>query len=965
MEGSPRFALRIALMYAAFGAAWILLSDVVVSLLFRVPYEATLAQTLKGSVFVLTSAALIYGLVRRESVKRAQTEDSLAATRSLMTQALDSLGEAVLLVSREEGRVLACNRAAEQMFGYRRSELVGDSTEKLHVDGTHYQAYRQHIERALANGEHYQTPFKLRRRDGEIVLTEHTVTWVRDDAGEPVVAVSVIRDVTSRRLAEVERERLAAILEVTTDFVGMADSSGRTVFVNRAGRLMLAIPDGENLEGVPLRHYHPEWAAGLIEEEALPTAVAEGVWRGETAVQARDGRIVPVSQLVLAHKSEDGTVEFFSTVARDISERKRIETELQEREEWYRSLIENVSDAISVIDSAMTIVYASPSSERVFGYESESLVGRSPLELFHEEDHRALLEALQATLANPGSVHNVEARARHSDGSWRRLESVGMRPPGADRIIVISRDVTPRWEAEEALRRSREIFSTIFETIPMATGIATAREGRFLEVNQALLDLLGMDRKEVVGRTGVELEFWVEPEARQRIVDSILRGESVSGVEVQLRGRAGSRTGLFFGERVELEGDVCLLGIFYDVTERKEIEAQLFEAQKMEAIGRLAGGVAHDFNNLLTSIIGFTQLAQRQTPAEDPRRTDLDEILYAAERAASLTRQLLAFSRRDVLQRQPLELNAIITGMEDMIRRMMGEDVRVIVELDPDLHTVHADRGQIEQIVMNLAVNSRDAMPDGGRLVIQTRQVSMRPETLAAHPGVEPRAYARLCISDTGCGMDQETQDRMFEPFFTTKEPGKGTGLGLATVYGIVSQSRGFFEVHSSPDEGSAIHVFLPTGSTSLAEREAAPAAAEETLGSETIVVVEDDDTVRSLCRHVLERSGYTVLDAGGAEQALQLCRDQRMPVHLLLTDLVMPEMNGRELARAFTREHPEAGVLFMSGYADERVMRWGDLEPGVDWLQKPFTAAELTRRVREALDERKGSGGRARTRDS
>jgi len=955
MEAFSRSALRVALLYAAFGAVWILASDIVVSLVFGVPYRLTIAQTLKGFLFVAASAALIFWLVRREAVKRASTEDSLATTRSLMTQALDSLGEAVLIVSVDDGMILACNQAAVRMLGYAKDELVGSSTEKLHLDRERYETFRAEVRQAMSERDRYETPYRVKRKDGATLSTEHTVTWVRDEQAGSNLAVTVIRDVTARRLMEIERERLAAILEVTTDFVGMTDPAGRTVFVNRAGRRMMGIPESESLEGVSLREYHPEWASELVMEEAIPTAIREGVWRGETAIQARDGRIVPVSQVILAHKSDDGSVEYLSTIARDISERKLIEAELKEREQWYRSLIENVSDVITVIDPQMMIRFASSSSERVFGYAPEELVGQRALDLFHPDDHEVLSRALRRTLDRPGSIHDVEARLLHKEGSWRRVESVGMRPPGAERVIVTARDVTPRREAEEALRRSQGMLATVFETIPMATGIATAQEARFLEVNRAFLDLFGLTRQEVVGRTEYELGIWMDTDVRHRIGEAIAAGEPIDGVEVRLRGRGGPLTGLFFGERVEVGGEVCLLGIFYDTTEREQIEKQLREAQKMEAIARLAGGVAHDFNNLLTSIIGFTQLVLRDTEADDPRLPDLEEVLRSAERAAALTRQLLAFSRRDVLKPRPLDVNGIIGDMEDMIRRLMGEDVRVDTDLDPTLGTVMGDRGQIEQIVMNLVVNARDAMPDGGRLRLETRQTSLLRDEAISHPGAEVGNYARLSVCDTGLGVDEETQARMFEPFFTTKEPGKGTGLGLATVYGIVSQAGGFIDVESTIGSGTEVHIFLPTVNQQSEASDATVQVPEDTRGSETVLVAEDDEAVRSLCRNVLERRGYTVLEAGNGAEAVAVWRRHGAPVHLLITDLVMPEMNGRDLARVFAREQPEAAILFISGYADERVMGAGSDRSAIDWLQKPFTPQELARRVRQALDEGTG----------
>ena len=514
-------------------------------------------------------------------------------------------------------------------------------------------------------------------------------------------------------------------------------------------------------------------------------------------------------------------------------------------------------------------------------------------------------------------------------------------------------------EKVEAAARAREdtfkLLDVVLNSAPVGFALLD-RDLRYLRVNEALAKLNGEPAAAHIGRPVSELQSELGPDRQEMLHRVINTRESIIDVELL---RAGERRGAFerqlrasfFPVAVADEAPLGIGMFVAETTERRGLEAQLQQAQKMEAVGQLAGGIAHDFNNLLTVITSYGAMVLADLPRESPHTTDVQEILNAANRASSLTRQLLAFSRRQVLQPNVLDLNALTGNLEKMLRRLLREDIQLVTRFEPRIALVNADAGQLEQVIVNLVVNARDAMPRGGRIAIETSNVALGDGYGPMHANTSPGPYVLLTVSDTGKGMDKTTQAHIFEPFFTTKPVGQGTGLGLSTVYGIVKQSGGYIWVYSEIDRGTTFKIYLPavsgTPKASDGERDA---QAVLPGGPERILLVEDEPNVRRIARRILERNGYTVLEASNGAEALRVLERRQEPINLVLTDLVMPEMGGRELASKLRIVSPTSRILFMSGYTEDAVLRQSAMEPGAMFLDKPFTFDTLIRKVREAL---------------
>ncbi len=521
------------------------------------------------------------------------------------------------------------------------------------------------------------------------------------------------------------------------------------------------------------------------------------------------------------------------------------------------------------------------------------------------------------------------------------------------RAAELTQTVSQRERAEEELREANQTLQSLVQTSPLAI-IALDLEGNVKSWNSAAERIFGWTEKEVVGQR-IQIIPDDEWDDFYNSLEITRRAGTFTGFETARIRKDGSRIDVSLSAAPLIDGRGKINGsvvVIADITERKHLEQQFRHAQKMEAVGRLAGGVAHDFNNLLTAIIGYSQLALGRLHQEDPMRKEIEEIERAGQRAAGLTSQLLAFSRRQVLQPQVLDLNAIVSDLGKMLERLIGEDVELATRLGKDIGFVKADRGQVEQIIMNLVVNSRDAMLDGGKLTIETFNADLDESYTFEHIDARPGHHVVLAISDNGCGMDKETQSSIFEPFYTTKEQGKGTGLGLSTVYGIVKQSGGHIGLYSEAGEGTTFKVYLPRFEESGDKRVPRASEIESLKGSETVLLVEDENSVRQLARRVLEINGYVVLEAARSDEAWQIYQSHQGSIHLMLTDIVMPGTSGRELAQRMAAVQPEMKVLYMSGYTDDAIVQHGVLSANTPFLQKPFAPETLARKVREVLDQ-------------
>lgn len=755
------------------------------------------------------------------------------------------------------------------------------------------------------------------------------------------------------------KELLSATLSSIGDAVIATDPQGRITFINSVAESLTGWQQNEAI-GQPLdavfRIFNEATRATV--ESPVIKVLREGVVVGlanHTVLINKDGRQLPIDDSGAPIKDPDGTIVGVILVFHDVTERQRYEAALRASEERFSKAFRASPLAMSISRfEDRRFIDVNDSFLAVTGYSREAVLGRRGVEVgiwpTHEE--RARVPQIDE---EQGSLRNVECRLRLQSGQIHTfsLSAEVVEIGGEKCVLSVLDDISERKQAEDALKNSEHRFRALIEH--SSDSIALIDENnKILYLSPSVTTVEGYAPEELLGRSGIEHTHPDDLPLVQEVVESLLANP---GKPIPVRWRRQHKNGQWLwleGFATNLLHDEAVRAIvtnYRDITERKNLEEQLVQSQKMEAVGRLAGGIAHDFNNLLTAILGYSEMVMSRLRVDDPMRAEIAEIERAGQRAATLTGQLLAFSRRQILQPRILNLNTVIADISKMLQRLIGEDIDLRINLDGRIGSVKADPGQLEQVIMNLAVNSRDAMPAGGKLTIETQDVMLDSTYASQHAEVRPGPYVLLAISDTGTGMDKATQARLFEPFFTTKEKGRGTGLGLATVYGIVKQSGGQIWVYSEPDKGATFKIYLPQAEEAAGIEDAPPLAPERFSGSETVLLVEDEDGVRSLVRRILQMNGYRVLEAGTPEAALRVAEQFADPIHLLVTDVVMPGMSGRALAEILTQTHPATRVLYISGYTENAIVHHGILDSEIPFLQKPFTPEGLLRKVREVLD--------------
>jgi PAS domain S-box-containing protein len=891
-----------------------------------------------------------------EALKKSEERMRLFFERQLVGMAITS----------PEKRWVQVNDKLCEMLGYSRDELSSLTWAELtHPDDL--AAEVEHFERLLAGeNDGYSLEKRFIRKDGMIVFTDLSVGCVRTAEGFVDYALALLEDITERRKAQEALQMSQFIVDKASIGICRGHEDGRILYANEHFARMLGYTR-EELCSMTYFDIVPDMGEKRWRDHRRLLRAA-GSRKFEAVHRRKDSTIFPVE--VTVNYLEFGEEPFSCSFTQDITERKKVEEALRESERKFRLLTEASPNAIIVIRGER-IVYANHAATRVLGFTAEQLTDMEFWNVVHDDFRDAARKRILARLRGEPVSTSFEYRlvGGRGEDKWVVAASVSMDYGGTPAILVTFADITEAKQAEAALRESEANLRLAMHMAKLVQWEYDVATGMF-RCDDQLYTQYGTSKDREGGYQVPADSFmrkFVHPDDIPMVMEVTARSLSDSdGTDIIrmdhriVRADGEERYISSFWENIR-DGNgraVRARGVNQDVTERmraeeerKNLEAQLHQAQKIEAVGQLAGGIAHDFNNILTAIMGFAEVMSLQMEQGNPLHRHVRQILAAAERAADLTSGLLAFSRKQVLHVRPIDVSEVVNGFKKMLRRLIPEDIHFRVKTAPTGMTVMADRGQMEQVLMNLVTNARDAMPRGGELTIETDSFIIDEASVKSHGFGKPGRYARIVVEDIGCGMDEETREKIFEPFFTTKQVGKGTGLGLSIIYGIVKQHNGFITVDSLPERGTTFCVYLPLVDQEKQELSALGRPEPAPGGTETILLAEDDDVVRELNRSILEDAGYTVIEATDGREALEMFKERGACVDMLVTDVIMPTMDGKRLCEEIMGIRPAMKVLFMSGYSADILDDRGVADDGINFLPKPVMPSELLKRIREILD--------------
>lgn len=850
-------------------------------------------------------------------------QDELRANRQLLRAVFDGIADAMLLID-SCGAIVDVNPAACALFGLDRDAMLTRPITELEAStGALAETWQRVVGEGKLSGR-----LQLARRDLSRRLVDYSATLgIRTD-----LSLLALRDVTEQRATEA---RFQAMIEKSHDGISLLRRDGTAIYQSASVERVFgwSMTEAANMvwqDFVP-EDEHEKLARVLQRLLEQPEETQSVTFR----MRHREGGLRWV-ELVATNMLADPLVAAIITNFRDVTARKAMELENE-------GFFQLTPDLLCIAGMDGRFKRVNPSWSQTLGWSESELLSAPWLQFVHPDD-RAATEREGARLATGLDTIRFENRYRCKDGTYRWLQWSSKPALDEQLIFAAARDITEQRDAAERYR-------LLFTESPFPQFVIDGETRRFVDVNEASIRLYGYTREEFFAK---RLEDIAVPDEREDAKQKWAETISVGAARIPLRhhlAKNGDRLDVdVMSKRILLGGRPTILSHIRDMTVERRLEVQLAQAQKLESIGNLAGGIAHDFNNLTSVILSYTLLMLQELAPEHQFRGDLEEIKRAGERAAELTRQLLAFSRQQILEPQAVDLATVLESMTRMLKRLMREDIELGLDLPSRLGIVHADPGQLEQVIINLAVNARDAMPQGGRLTIEAKDVDVH-ERDSEHPSVPAGSYVMLVVTDTGHGMDEATRARIFDPFFTTKPKGQGTGLGLSTVFGIVKQSGGHISVYSEVGHGTTFKIFLPRSHDAQASFKRFVPSRSSAPASETILLVEDESPLRGVIRTVLTRAGYTVLEASNGDDALRLAQAASKPIHLLLTDVVMPGMGGRMLAERVSALVPSIKVLYMSGYTDDAIVHHGVLDEGLAFYQKPVTPHALLQKVRDVLE--------------